>query len=81
MSIKATRIHWNEHGEPRVRIEIQGVQDLHRFAYNMEHDQCEFADIGRRINAGIKRKFGRDRWRRFIRFMHGDGVMEGRWGA
>lgn len=79
MSIHARRLHWNEHGEPRLTIVVEGVQDVHRLAWHLEHGQCDIADVGRRANKGLKRKFGRDRWRRLMRFMHGDGFMEGRW--
>lgn len=73
MSVRSRRLHWTADGDPVLIIEAKGVHDVYRLAHHMQHGQVEFAKIGYRVVAGLKRKLGRDRSAWLMRYMHGDG--------
>lgn len=50
------RMSRNEHGEPVLTIVVEGHHDIYRLARGMERLQVEFADLGRRILAGLDRQ-------------------------
>jgi len=51
-------------------ITITGSQDIYRFAHMMLLGQVEFAERGRRIIAGLRRRLG-DRWKPLDRALGG----------
>jgi hypothetical protein len=72
--IRASRVTWNEHGDPRVTITLEGSFDVYRFAHNMTGQQCEFADQGWKILRALRRRWGRDRFRHAQVQLHGKVV-------
>jgi hypothetical protein len=62
----------NEHDEPVVTITLVGGHDIHRFAYNLLSQQVEFAEMGRNILKGQRRRMGKKAWDRMWRVFHGD---------
>lgn len=73
MSIRTRRLSYNDHGDPRLVIEIEGFHDIYRFANHLLSGQCEFADIGHRTIRKLKRRLRKRRWEWLMRYMHGDG--------
>lgn len=59
-------------GTPRLTIVIEGENDIHRFAYNLLHDQVEFAEVGRQVLKSQRRRFGPQRWRAMWHSLHGE---------
>ena len=57
------RVTFNEHGEPKVVITIEGWSDTVRFGWAIQHLQCDFADVGRRIYGSLRKRLGAKRWR------------------
>jgi hypothetical protein len=70
--IRGSNLRWNDHGEPSFTLTAEGWDDVYRFAFNLVHDQCEFADVGFKVVDRLRRKVGRERWRRFMAHFHGD---------
>lgn len=57
MSIRK-HVRWNEHGDPILTIKVEGHSDVYRLACHLKRGQCEFADIGGRIQRSLRRKWG-----------------------
>lgn len=57
------RVTFNEHGDPHVVITIDGWSDVVRFGWAIQHLQCDFSAVGRRIFDSLRRKVGASRWR------------------
>lgn len=57
------RVTFNQHGDPRVVITIEGWSDVVRFGWAIQHLQCEFSALGRRMYDSLRRKVGTKRWR------------------
>lgn len=66
--------HVNRHadGDAVVTITITGESDIHRFAYNLLDDQCEFAEMGRNILKSQRRRLGRATWVHMWKTFHGE---------
>jgi predicted HicB family RNase H-like nuclease len=62
---------FNEHGDPKVTITLEGWSDVYRFADRMTELQCEFAHEGRKILRACRRRFGKPRYRRYQEHLHG----------
>lgn len=73
MSVESKRLSWNEHGDPTLTIVAVGTHDVYRLAHHLEHGQCEFAAIGRRVKAGMRRHLSKEGYAWLLRYMHGDG--------
>lgn len=56
------RLTFND-GEPKLVITVVGHSDVFRFAWAMQHLQCDFADVGFRVYDGLKRRMGAKRFR------------------
>lgn len=66
------RVTFNEYGEPKVVVTIEGWHDAFRFAWALAHLQCDFADVGRRIGGSLRRRLGAKQFREFhARFTDG----------
>lgn len=52
------RVTFNDRAEPHVVVTIDGWHDAFRFSWALAHLQCEFADLGRRIGASLRRRLG-----------------------
>jgi hypothetical protein len=64
----------NQHGDPVLTFTVTGWGDVYRFAYNLTHDQVEFAAAGRSIIAKLKRRLGKVRYRQLTDYWHGRGI-------
>lgn len=73
MSIQSKRLTWNEYGDPKLTIVVEGTHDVYRLAHHLEHGQCDLAAIGRRVKRGLRRGLNRGRYEWLLRYMHGDG--------
>lgn len=71
--IRAKNLHWTQGGDPRLTIVVEGVHDVYRFAHHLQRGQCEFADIGFKVEARLARRLKRERFAWLKRYMHGDG--------
>lgn len=71
--IHANKLYWNHWGDPQLTIVVTGSDDVYRIADHLTRGQCEFADIGFRVQRGLRRKWGSRAYRRMLRIMHGDG--------
>lgn len=69
--IKDHRLSYNKWGEPKLVIEVSGVDDIYRFTHMMTRGQCEFAEMGFSVQRRLKRKMGSKNWRALRRFYHG----------
>lgn len=65
---------FDEHGQPRVTITLEGWSDVYRFADRMTGLQCEFAAQGRKILNACKRRLGSDRYHAYQEHLHGKVV-------
>ena len=57
------RVTFTEHGDPVVTVKIVGYSDAFRFAWALAHLQCDFAGVGERIGASLRRRLGAARFR------------------
>jgi hypothetical protein len=71
MSITTSKMSFNEHGDPRVTITLEGWSDVYRFADRMTELQVEFGAEGRKILRAAKRKLGAERFNRYQVHLHG----------
>lgn len=69
--IESSRVTWNEHGDPKVTITLEGWSDVYRFAHNLTQDQVEFCAIGRKILRALKRRWGVETYHRIQKSLHG----------
>jgi hypothetical protein len=69
--IRASRVTWNEYGDPKVTVTIEGHTDLYRFAYNMERLQSDHAQIGFALMRKMRRRWGARKFAALERSMHG----------
>jgi hypothetical protein len=69
--IRASRMTFNEHGDPRVTITLEGWHDVYRFADRMTGLQVEFAREGNKILRACRRRLGKASYHRFQEHLHG----------
>lgn len=69
--IQASKMTFNEHGDPRVTITLEGWNDVYRFADRMTELQVEFAAEGNKILRACRRKLGKPRYDQYQRHLHG----------
>lgn len=62
---------FNEHGDPRVTITLEGWSDVYRFADRMTELQVEFCAEGNRILRAVKRRLGKERYDAYQVHLHG----------
>lgn len=60
------RVSFNDRDEPTVVITITGWSDVIRFSWALQHLQCDFVDLGRRIDGSLRRRLGAKRWRELL---------------
>lgn len=70
--IHTSRMTFNEHGDPKVTITLEGWSDVYRFADRMTELQVEFAAQGRKILAACRRRLGKERFDQYQRHLHGE---------
>jgi hypothetical protein len=75
MSVRSKALRWTEHGDPILTIVAEGPHDVYRLAHHLEHGQCEFADIGRRIKAALRRRWSAEQWKWSQEYFHGRGAV------
>lgn len=71
MSVRLSKITYNEHGDPRVTITIEGSHDLYRLAHHLECGQVEFYAVGSAIKRRMRRRAGKAKWEGLQRYFHG----------
>lgn len=59
------RVTFNDHGEPKVVITVEGWSDAVRLAWALQHLQVEFGELGRRIYGSLRKRLGAKRWREY----------------
>jgi hypothetical protein len=69
--IRASRMTFNEHGDPKVTITVEGWSDVYRLADGLTTLQVEFGGIGRKMLAATKRRLGSKRYRAYQEHLHG----------
>ena len=69
--IRTSKMTFNEHGDPKVTITLEGWSDVYRFADRMTELQVEFGVEGRKILRAVKRRLGSDRYRAYQEYLHG----------
>lgn len=69
--IRASRMTFNEYGDPRVTITLEGWHAVYRFADRMTELQCEFAAEGRKILRSCKRRLGTEQYHKYQEHLHG----------
>lgn len=52
----------NSDGTPRLRITVEGSNDVYRIAFAMLHFQVEFMEDGARIMHGLRKEIGKERF-------------------
>jgi hypothetical protein len=57
------RVTWNEHGDPILTITAAGHSDVYRLACHLKRGQCEFADLGRRIQDALRKRWGSEKYK------------------
>jgi hypothetical protein len=69
--IRTSKMTFNEHGDPKVTITLEGWSDVYRFADRMTELQVEFCAEGRKILRAVKRRLGSKRYRAYQEHLHG----------
>jgi hypothetical protein len=68
------RLTWNEHGDPTLTVTVVGSHDVFRFADHLTRGQVEFAALGFKTQAGMKRKWGAKAYGRLHDYFYGSGI-------
>ena len=78
MSVRVSRIYWRrddiDREEPVYTITVEGWHDAFRFADHLQRGQCEFADIGFRLERRMKKRTGAKAWKNFRSRFYGGGL-------
>lgn len=69
--IRVSRMTFNEHGDPKVTITVEGWSDVYRLADGLTTLQVEFCAVGRKILRSTKRRLGSQRYQAYQEHLHG----------